>query len=112
MALKIRLRRQGRTNRPFFRFVVAEVTARRDGKYLEAVGWYDPLVKEAQQGIHLDEQRIQHWLERGAQFAEGAGAIVARCSPEFVQAYRQKRLAHRARLCAKRKASGGAKVEG
>lgn len=105
MALKIRLRRQGRTNRPFYRFVVTEVTSRRDGAYLEALGWYDPLVKEVEQGITIDEARIQHWLDRGAQFSEGAVSIIARRSPQFIADYRQKQQAHRAKVCAKRKAS-------
>jgi small subunit ribosomal protein S16 len=105
MALKIRLRRQGRTNRPFYRFVVTEVTTRRDGKYMEALGWYDPLVTEVENGITIDVERVQHWLDRGAQLSEGAVSLIARRSPQFIADYKQKLQAHRAKVCAKRKAS-------
>ena len=111
MALKIRLRRQGRTNRPFYRLVVTQVTTRRDGKYIEALGWYDPLVTEVEKGIQLDEQRLQHWLEQGAQFTEGAVSLVARRAPEFMANYRKERMTARAHRCAKRKGCG-AKAEG
>ncbi len=66
MALKIRLRRQGRTNRPFYRLVVAEGASRRDGKYLEALGWYDPLQEEGPLNLQLKPERIEHWLGQGA----------------------------------------------
>ena len=46
MALKIRLRQQGRKNRPFYRMVVTDVRAPRDGKYCEALGWYNPFETE------------------------------------------------------------------
>ncbi len=104
MALKIRLRRQGRTNRPFYRLVVTEVTTRRDGRYLEALGWYDPLGVEPAQNYHLDEPRIQHWLEKGAQFTESVESLLARGAPQVMQGYRARVAAHKAKMREKRKA--------
>lgn len=111
MALKIRLRRQGRTNRPFYRLVVTEVTARRDGKYVEALGWYDPLGTEPAKSYSLNEERIQHWLDFGAQLSESVEALVARGAPKIMQVYREKVEAHKAKMRAKRRASK-ARAEG
>ena len=47
MALKIRLRQQGRKNRPFYRLVLTDSRTPRDGKYVEALGWYNPIEKDA-----------------------------------------------------------------
>lgn len=104
MALKIRLRPQGRTNRPFYRLVVTEVTTRRDGKYLEALGWYDPLVKEEDKSYTLQEDRLHYWLEQGAQLTEKVEALIARGAPKVLEALRQKADAHQAKEREKRKA--------
>jgi small subunit ribosomal protein S16 len=57
MALKIRLRQQGRNNRPFYRLVVADVRSPRDGKYLEALGWYNPFEAEADRSFSANAER-------------------------------------------------------
>ncbi len=68
MALKIRLARGGSKQRPFYRIVVAEADAPRDGRFVERVGTYNPmLVKTNPTRIVLDAERIQHWLSVGAQ---------------------------------------------
>ncbi len=77
MALRIRLARSGTKKRPFYHIVVADVRAPRDGRHLERLGSYNPLIsKTAPVGdgkdkgrmrIALDEERIKFWLERGAQ---------------------------------------------
>jgi small subunit ribosomal protein S16 len=107
MALKIRLRRQGRKNSPFYRLVVTEVTTRRDGAYLEALGWYDPL--KAEQNYEFKEDRIQHWLDNGAQLTESVEALVARGAPTLLKTYRAKVEAHKVKMRAKRKAAKTAK---
>lgn len=104
MALKIRLRQQGRNNRPTYRLVVTPVTTRRDGKYIEALGWYDPFVKDTDQSINFKPDRIQYWLSQGAQLTERAEQLVARGAPEVLKQHREKGLALRAKECAKRKA--------
>jgi small subunit ribosomal protein S16 len=67
MALKIRLARGGAKKRPFYRIVVAEASAPRDGRYVERVGTYNPMVsKEHEQRMTLNNERITFWLGQGA----------------------------------------------
>ena len=68
MALSIRLSRGGSKKRPYYRIVVADARAPRDGKYLEKIGTYNPLLaKDSEQRIQLDAERARHWLSVGAQ---------------------------------------------
>jgi len=64
MPVKIRLARHGSKKRPFYRIVVADVESPRDGKYLEAVGSYNPLKDPAE--VSLKEERIRYWMNQGA----------------------------------------------
>lgn len=81
MAVKIRLARGGAKKRPYYRVVVAEVTAPRDGAFLEKVGTYNPMLpKGSDDRIVLKTARIEYWLnvgakptERVAKFIENAG---------------------------------------
>ncbi len=67
MALKIRLSRGGSKKRPFYRIVVADSRMPRDGRYIEKVGTYDPLLpKEGGERVNLVEDRIKHWISKGA----------------------------------------------
>ncbi|MDA0331615.1 MAG: 30S ribosomal protein S16 [Proteobacteria bacterium] len=68
MALKIRLARGGAKKRPFYRIVVAEASAPRDGRYVERVGTYNPMVpKDHEQRLALNGERISFWMSKGAQ---------------------------------------------
>ena len=68
MAISIRLSRGGSKKRPYYRIVVADVRSPRDGKYLEKIGTYNPLLaKDSDQRIQLDAERARHWLSVGAQ---------------------------------------------
>lgn len=68
MALKIRLARGGAKKRPFYRIVVAEATSPRDGRFVERVGSYNPLLPHGHaERIVLKNERIQYWLSVGAQ---------------------------------------------
>jgi small subunit ribosomal protein S16 len=68
MAISIRLSRGGSKKRPYYRIVVADVRSPRDGKYLEKIGTYNPLLaKDSDQRIQLDADRARHWLSVGAQ---------------------------------------------
>ncbi len=71
--LRIRLARHGRRNRPFYRIVVADARAPRDGKFVEMVGWYDPLPDPAQ--IQVKEERAIYWLRQGAQPTEAVAKL-------------------------------------
>ena len=67
MALKIRLSRAGAKKRPFYRVVVADGRSPRDGRYLERLGTYDPMLpKDHPERVRLNEERIRHWLGVGA----------------------------------------------
>ncbi len=103
MTLKIRLRKQGRTNRPFFRLVVTESRTRRDGKYIEALGWYNPVEQDAEKVFHVKADRIQHWLDHGAQLSESAEALLNKGAPEVLKRQTEKKLAHLAKVATKRK---------
>jgi len=64
MAVKIRLARHGAKKKPYYRIVVADSESPRDGRYLEAVGTYNPLRDPAE--ITVKQERVQYWLEQGA----------------------------------------------
>jgi small subunit ribosomal protein S16 len=64
MAVKIRLARHGAKKRPFYRIVVADQESRRDGRFIEIVGTYNPLKEPAD--VSLKNDRIDYWLEKGA----------------------------------------------
>lgn len=104
MALKIRLRRQGRTNRPFYRLVVTDARSPRDGKFIESVGWYNPIESKEELNVSVKPERIQHWLELGAQLTEKAESLVARAAPAVIQQWKQKQRETKARRLAQSKA--------
>ncbi|OQX18902.1 MAG: 30S ribosomal protein S16 [Desulfobacteraceae bacterium IS3] len=64
MAVKIRLARHGAKKKPFYRIVIADGECRRDGRFLEVVGTYNPLQEPAK--VALKEDRIKYWVEQGA----------------------------------------------
>ena len=71
MAVRIRLARGGAKKRPFYRIVAADARSPRDGRFLEKLGTYNPLLpSEAETRIVLDEERIRYWLGQGAQVSD------------------------------------------
>ena len=64
MAVIIRLARHGAKKKPFYRIVVADSESPRDGRYLEKVGTYDPLIDPAK--VNLKSERIKYWMDQGA----------------------------------------------
>ena len=78
MALKIRLARGGAKKRPFYRIVVAEASAPRDGRYVERVGTYNPMVsKDHEQRLTINNERISFWLSKGAKPTERVQKMLA-----------------------------------
>jgi small subunit ribosomal protein S16 len=67
MSLKIRLARAGAKKRPYYRIVVADSKSPRDGRYIEKIGTYDPLLPKGGERVKLVEERVKHWLGVGAQ---------------------------------------------
>jgi small subunit ribosomal protein S16 len=74
MAVKLRLQRYGRGKRPFYHIVAADSRARRDGKYIERIGDYNPLTKPAT--INVDVDKALSWLLKGAEPTETVGAVL------------------------------------
>ena len=76
MAVRIRMARTGRTNRPYFRFGAFDSRTRRDGSPIEYLGHYDPLVKEFDASVKLDLDRVRHWLGKGAKCSETVASFL------------------------------------
>ena len=76
MAVKIRLSRLGRKKMPYYRIVVADVEAKRDGRFLDVVGTYDPLKDPAE--IHFDTAKLQSWLDQGAKPTQTVKSLIAK----------------------------------
>lgn len=68
MAVKIRLKRMGANKKPFYRVVVADSRSPRDGKFIEEIGFYNPLVDPAE--IKIDAEKAKKWIGTGAQPTE------------------------------------------
>ena len=66
MALKIRLARAGSKKRPYYHIVVADVRSPRDGRFIEALGSWNPLLAKEEERVKLDTDRVKHWLGHGA----------------------------------------------
>ncbi len=67
MAVKLRLRRVGKMNRPAYRICAIEKRRRRDGAYLENIGFYDPFLPKGQKRVRLNKERAEYWLSVGAE---------------------------------------------
>jgi len=74
MATKIRLRRMGARNNPFYRLVVADSRFATTGRYLEVLGWYDP--KKADENFSVKVDRVDYWLGTGAQMSDTAKSLI------------------------------------
>jgi small subunit ribosomal protein S16 len=74
MPVRIRLRRMGAKKRPSYRLVVANSTAPRDGRFIETLGYYDPLTDPAT--VRVDEEKALLWLSRGAQPSDTAAYLL------------------------------------
>ena len=74
MAVRVRLSRMGSKKKPFYRLVAADSEAPRDGKFIEILGYYDPMKDPAVVKVH--EDKLNRWLEKGALVTESARAIL------------------------------------
>ena len=72
----IRLSRGGSKNRPFFNVVVADSRNRRDGRFIERVGFYNPVATEGQEAMRLQMERVTFWQSKGAQLSEAVAKLV------------------------------------
>lgn len=77
MSVKIRLTRLGAKKKPFYRVVIATSTSPRDGKFIEIVGTYNPMLpKESPDRVKLKQERIQYWLSVGAKPTERVAKFI------------------------------------
>jgi small subunit ribosomal protein S16 len=76
MAVKIRLKRMGAKKRPFYRIVVADARSPRDGRFIESVGYYDPLKHPSV--VKFDDERIRHWMGTGAKPSDAVRELLER----------------------------------
>ncbi len=76
MAVKIRLKRTGKKKAPSYRVVVADARSPRDGRIIENIGWYNPLVEPS--AIKIDEEKALAWLKNGAQPTESVTQLLNR----------------------------------
>lgn len=106
MVVKIRLMRMGRRNRVFYRIVAADARSQRDGRAIERLGYYDPLVSDDQKKISLSKDRIEYWLGVGAQPTVTVENILRSRGVKFPERGKQ-RKARTERRKAKSKAQKG-----
>ena len=77
MAVKIRMSRMGKTNRPYWRIVAVDSRKKRDGQYLERLGTYDPIKHEI---LNLKTENIQNWISKGAICSKSVIKLIKRVS--------------------------------
>jgi small subunit ribosomal protein S16 len=72
----IRLSRGGAKKRPFYHVVVANSRCKRDGRYIERVGFFNPVATGKAERLRLNEERVEYWLSQGAQATERVGSLI------------------------------------
>ena len=88
MALKIRLARGGSKKRPFYRVVVADARAPRDGRYIEKIGTYNPrLPKDSEERVNIDAEKAAEWIRKGAQPTDRVARFLSNLEVEGKKVY-------------------------
>lgn len=72
----IRLARGGSKKRPFYNIIVADSRSRRDGRFIERVGFYNPVANDKQERVRIQADRLNHWIGQGAQLSESVAKLV------------------------------------
>ena len=76
MAVRIRMKRMGRRHRPFFRICAMDSRKPRDGRAIEELGYYDPMVRDKSQRVKLNLERIEYWLSVGAKPSDKVAVLI------------------------------------
>ena len=84
--VKLRLKRFGRRNRPFFRLTAIDIRSPRDGRAIEELGTFNPIEKDEAKQIAFNIDRVKHWLSVGAQPSETVGTLCRRAGIEVPKA--------------------------
>ena len=74
--VSIRLSRAGAKNRPFYHLVVTDSRNRRDGRYIERLGFFNPLGRENTENLRIDLERVDYWLSQGAQPSDRVSSLI------------------------------------
>ncbi len=90
MAVRIRLKKLGRKHRPFYRLVVTDVHAQRDGRVIEELGYYDPMIRDPDARAVLVGDRIAYWVGVGAQPSETARVLIKKYGKDGTHLAKQK----------------------
>lgn len=72
----IRLARGGAKKRPFYHVVVADSRSARDGRYIERVGFFNPVARGQEERLRLDKERIEHWISQGAKTSDRVAKLI------------------------------------
>lgn len=111
MAVRIRMKKMGRTHRPFYRLCAVDGKTARDGRVIEELGYYDTSVPETDARAILKGDRIQYWLSVGAQPSEKASVLIKKYGAEGTHLQQQRealeRLGRKSKAPAESPQSGG-----
>jgi small subunit ribosomal protein S16 len=99
----IRLSRGGTNKRPFYKIVVADRRASRDGCYLERIGYFNPIAAGGEKRLELNKERIDYWMSKGAQPSDRVSSLLLELAkPEILEKRKVKNVARKARKKAKK----------
>lgn len=82
----IRLARGGAKKRPFYHIVVADRRSPRDGRYIERIGYFNPIAQGQAKELELDLARVEHWIKQGAQPSERVESLIKQAKKTLVAA--------------------------
>lgn len=95
MAVRIRMKKLGRKHRPFFRICATDARSPRDGRVIEELGTYDPMIPETDARVTLNVERVQYWLGVGAQPSEKVAVLIKKYGPNGTHLQQQKEAIER-----------------
>jgi small subunit ribosomal protein S16 len=80
----IRLSRTGAKKRPFYHIVVSDSRNARDGRYIERLGFFNPIAVGGEEGLRIDQERVQHWISKGAQPSDRVATLIKQAAKQQV----------------------------
>jgi len=80
--VSIRLSRTGAKKRPFYHIVVTDSRNARDGRYIERLGYFNPIATGGDVALHIDQDRVQHWISQGAQTSERVATLLKQAAKQ------------------------------
>jgi small subunit ribosomal protein S16 len=84
--VKIRLTRGGAKKRPFYHLVVTDSRNKRDGRYLERLGFFNPIAQGNEISLRVDSARVEHWVKQGAQLSDRVAELLKRAASQPAEA--------------------------